>query len=143
LGESSKKSHIADVILTIGKGVDCPNHLHVCYVAKNRRGENTKAFTIRLNNGRFKEIPKPLFDKLKVEPDRKDYTEQEIDIMTQEELKAQARMKQALAGVTGGGNVSAPGGGSMPNPLQSPFGSAPTTKKNQQQPLLNPFTTRP
>ena len=124
LGESAKKAHIADTILTIGREKECPNHLHTCYVAKNRRGENTKAYTIRLNNGRFKEIPKSLYDKLKVETDKKDYQESEMDRMIEEELRSQSRLGQALNNLGIGNN--------------SPQVSTPQPKT-----LLNPFTTMP
>ena len=57
--------------------------------------------------------------------------------MIEEEMKSQARMKQALAGVTGGsGPINGGGNSNLPNPLQSPFGSS----KSAQSQLNNPFT---
>lgn len=132
VGESSRKQHAADVILTIGREVNCPNHLHTCYVAKNRRGENTIAYVIRLNNGRFKEIPRSLYDKLKAETDKRFYSEIELNNMIENEISAQHIMRQAMGGVTGGVGT---GGGS------SNFGQPGVSQQGPQlQPgLKNPF----
>lgn len=82
IGESSRKQHTADMIIGIGREERCPNHLHTIKISKNRRGEEgAKEYTIRLNNGRWKSLPKGLYDTLKAETEKKTYTEYEIDMM--------------------------------------------------------------
>lgn len=82
IGESSRKQHSADFILGIGREVGNPNHLHTFKISKSRRGEtDVIAYTIRLNNGRFKELPKDLYDSLKEVREKKTYTEKDIDMM--------------------------------------------------------------
>ena len=68
ISESSKKQQNADMIITRGKEPNCPNHLGVFKIVKNRRGEvDIKDYSIRLNNGRFMSIPKGVYDILKRE----------------------------------------------------------------------------
>lgn len=82
IGESSRKQHTADMIIGIGREVESPNHLHTFKISKSRRGEEgVKAYTIRLNNGRFKELPKAVYDDLKNLTEKKLYTEADIDSM--------------------------------------------------------------
>lgn len=85
IGESSRKQHTADMIIGIGKEISSPNKLHTFKISKNRRGESdVYAYTIRLSNGRFKQIPKQLYDDL-LHPQganiRRDFTEPEVDAM--------------------------------------------------------------
>lgn len=79
MGESSRKVHCVDVILSFGKaksGVSCG----ICRVAKNRRGEeNVEIPYVRLNNGRFKFIPKGLYNNLKGTQEKRVFTEGELD----------------------------------------------------------------
>ena len=82
IGESSRKQHTADMIIGIGREEKCPNHLHTIKISKNRRGEEgAKAYTIRLNNGRWKTLPKGLYDRLKQVTEKITYSEFEIDNM--------------------------------------------------------------
>ena len=82
IGESSRKQHTADMIIGIGREEKCPNHLHTIKISKNRRGEEgAKAYTIRLNNGRWKTLPKGLYDRLKQVTEKTTYSEFEIDNM--------------------------------------------------------------
>lgn len=82
IGESSRKQHTADMIIGIGREERCPNHLHTIKISKNRRGEEgAKEYTIRLNNGRWKSLPKGLYDTLKAETEKKVYAECDIDMM--------------------------------------------------------------
>ena len=103
IGESSRKQHTADMIIGIGREERCPNHLHTIKISKNRRGEEgAKAYTIRLNNGRWKEIPKGLYDQLKTDTEKKMYTESEIDSMIGQQsmqeykIKAEVEAKKRL-----------------------------------------------
>lgn len=82
VGESSRKQHTADCIIGIARETNSPNHLHTIKISKSRRGEvGAKVYTIRLNNGRFIEIPKPLYDQLKLVQEKKNYTDTDINAM--------------------------------------------------------------
>lgn len=83
IGESSKKQQTADMIIGIGKEIDSPNHLHTIKVVKSRRGEEgVRAYSIRLDNGRFVDLRyKALYDEIKKIPDRKKYTDADINAL--------------------------------------------------------------
>ena len=84
VGESSRKQHTADCIIGIGRIPDCPNHVHAIKLSKNRRGEeNVIAYAIRLNNARWKMIPRGVYEQLKGEKEKIEYTEGQIDQMIQ------------------------------------------------------------
>lgn len=105
VGESSRKQHTADIIIGLGREVDCPNHLHTFKISKSRRGEEgLKDYTIRLANGRFISIPKGLYDTLKQEREKKDYTEAEIEVMANQYLQTASsinnRVQQSVAQAT-------------------------------------------
>lgn len=79
IGESSRKQHCGDCILGIGREVNSPNHLHTIKISKSRRGEvGAKIYTIRLDNGRFIEIPRGLYDQLKMIQEKRHYTSADI-----------------------------------------------------------------
>lgn len=82
IGESSRKQHAADFIITMSNvNTDCPNHLYVQKLVKARRGKvGSKAYVIRVE-GRFIEIPKGLYDQLRQVTEEKNYTEAEIITM--------------------------------------------------------------
>jgi hypothetical protein len=81
IGESSRKQHTADFVLTISKTPECINQLGMMRLVKNRRGALDESAYIRLDNGHFKLIPKPLHDAIKGFNERKYYTDYEIDQM--------------------------------------------------------------
>lgn len=81
LGTSSRKGHIADVCITRTKEPQNLNGLGVFYICKNRHGENSIAYSIRLGNGRFKIIPKSVYQDLKNIQEKRYFSEQEIDMM--------------------------------------------------------------
>lgn len=81
LGTSSRKGHIADVVITRSKEPGNLNGLGVFYIAKNRHGQNSVAYSIRLQNGRFKVIPKAVYDDLKQIQEQRMFTESELDYM--------------------------------------------------------------
>lgn len=84
VGESSRKQHTADCIIGIGRVPDCPNHVHALKLSKNRRGEeNVIAYAIRMSNARWKMIPRGVYDQLKTERDKIEYTDGQIDRMVQ------------------------------------------------------------
>lgn len=122
IGESSRKQHTADMIIGIGREYENPNHLHTFKISKSRRGEEgVKAYTIRLNNGRFKELPKGVYDNiLKNVLDKRVFTEAEIDAMVAQYNTQVAAIQQNL-------NVNIQQNTINPNPQQ------------QSQQLSNPF----
>ena len=92
LGTSSRKGHIADVVITCGKEPNCLNGLVQFYIAKNRHGSNRVAHAIRLKNGRFKIIPKEVYNDIKGIPEQRDFSEGDIDMM----IDAYRRTKQSI-----------------------------------------------
>ena len=79
IAESSRKQHSCDCILGIGREINSPNHLHTIKISKSRRGEvGAKIYTIRLDNGRFIEIPRGLYDQLKMIQEKRHYTSADI-----------------------------------------------------------------
>lgn len=79
IGESSRKQHAADIIITRGRVTTNPNHLGIFKIVKNRRGETgAVVYSIRLSNGRFVNVPKNVYDLLKENSEKRNYTEQDI-----------------------------------------------------------------
>ena len=82
VGESSKKQQMVDQVITRGREPDCPNHLGIFKIVKNRRGNvDVRDYSIRLNNGRFMSIPRAVYNQLKQETEEKDYTAADIEGM--------------------------------------------------------------
>lgn len=83
--ESSRKQQFADWVLTLSKGFEGsnPNNLGIFTLPKCRRGDtNLMEYFIRLRtSGRFKVIPKGVWDDIKSVPDKMMYTEADIDAM--------------------------------------------------------------
>lgn len=99
LGESSRKQHFADWILTMSKGFEGPNpnNLGIFSIPKNRRGEtNVMEYFIRLSNGRFKVIPKEIWQNIKEIPEKRLFLESEIDMMVGEYTAQKQRIYQQL-----------------------------------------------
>lgn len=98
IGESSRKQHTADVIITRGRVVGNQNHLGVFKIAKNRRGEvGVEVGSIRLDNGRFIELPKDVYEMLKNDSkDKKNYTEADIQMIIDNYNRNKAQIQQKL-----------------------------------------------
>lgn len=97
IGESSRKQHAADMIITKGREVSSPNHLSIINIPKNRRGEtDLQAYSIRLSNGRTKIVPKSVYKSLLQYPDKKEFTESEIDAMIYADSKAYNEINAAI-----------------------------------------------
>lgn len=79
IGESSRKQHACDFCITISDLIDRnPNHLYYMSLVKARRGEvGAGAYMIRIQ-GRFIEIPKGVYDMIASVPDKKNYTERDL-----------------------------------------------------------------
>lgn len=96
VGESSKKIHYADFILTIGREIGNPNHLLTLSIVKNRRGQEGDIISaIRLDNGRFREIPRSIYDSIKQVNVNKHFTDSDIDSMIFQFNQNQSKMQQA------------------------------------------------
>lgn len=108
LGTSSRKGHIADVVITRSKEKDTLNGLGIFNIAKNRHGKNEIAYSIRLGNGRFKVIPRAVYDSIKQIPEYRAFTESEIDLMTRQyemqksriNYQVSEKVKQQISGPT-------------------------------------------
>lgn len=111
IAESSRKIHTADVLITISKGgmKYNPNHLGRMKIPKNRRGEEgVEVPYIRLNNGRFRVLTENVYSNLRSIPDKRFYTDTDIDKMIEQDMKnttqaaaqAQAQVSQPQSKVT-------------------------------------------
>lgn len=88
VGESSRKQHSADMIIGIGKNTDCPNHVHAINISKSRRGEiDVRSYSIRLGNGRFYPICRELYEELKKETNKIEYTEAQIKLLNDRKMQ--------------------------------------------------------
>lgn len=89
IGESSKKQHAADWIMTISNvNPDCPNHLYTMKLVKARRGEvGNKDYVIRIQ-GNFHVIEKGLYDNLRIDTEPRNYTYGDL-----ERIKTQYRLE--------------------------------------------------
>lgn len=97
IGESSRKQHAADMIITKGKEINSPNHLSIINIPKNRRGESDIIeYSIRLANGRTKPIPKSVYQDIKQLPEKQEFTEAEIDQMIFMYNQARASVNQSV-----------------------------------------------
>lgn len=113
VGESSRKQHSADMIITGGRVVGNPNHLGTFKIAKNRRGEEgIEQPYIRLNNGRFKALPHSVYDSLKGFKEKRHYSEVEIDALVNQYMSQfqniQRGLNQAQQKQNGGQKAAGP-----------------------------------
>lgn len=80
IGESSRKQHSADMIITRGRDTASPNHLGPMNIAKNRRGEtDVIEYSIRLGNGRTRILPKQVYMDIRAVKDKRNFTDKDID----------------------------------------------------------------
>lgn len=101
VGESSRKQHSADICITRSRIPDCPNNLGIFKIVKSRRGDvGRKIYSIRLGNGRFIELPKGVFDILKMETEKRDYTEGEINMMVRQYQAQLMKVNQEIGRVS-------------------------------------------
>lgn len=85
VGESSRKQHHADLIITRSRIPENPNNLGIFKIVKSRRGDvGRKIYTIRLNNGRFIALPKEIFKNLKDDTEKRDYKESDINLLVEQ-----------------------------------------------------------
>lgn len=100
VGESSRKIQVADVVITRGKYVGNQNNLGIFTIVKNRHGDLNKIYSIRLMNGRFRDVPRGVYDMLKQETDRKLYTDADIDAMIHSYNLQYSRIQQQVSQAT-------------------------------------------
>ena len=114
IGESARKVHSVDVAITGSRATDFGNS-GIFKIVKNRRGKNSiVSGYIRLNNGRFKYIPRDLFNYLRT-TDTSEWSESQVD-------DALFAYKQSTGngGLSGAGMNTASGGAST---INNPFGA--------------------
>lgn len=83
LSDSSKKYHNVDIQISRGKwSGGAMQTLGIFKITKNRRGEVGDTFpSIRMPNGRFRVLPKGVYESLKQLPEKRNFTDSEIDAM--------------------------------------------------------------
>ena len=97
IGESARKAACADFIITRGRVAGNPNHLGKFKIAKNRRGEEGyEVGSIRLNNGRFIILPDEVYEQLKRETTKRDYTEADINAMIAQYNRISSNMNRHI-----------------------------------------------
>lgn len=102
VGESARKIHTADIVITRGRVADNPNHLGKFKIAKNRRGEEGfEIGSIRLNNGRFMILPDEVYNELKRETTKRDYTEADINAMIAQYNRINSNMNRQIQQAAG------------------------------------------
>lgn len=95
LSESSRKQAICDMILTIGRCPNTPNHIGVMKIAKNRRGEaGDKSHYVRLANGRFRLISHTIYAEIKNLPMKRNYVDADIDMMERQDQISKMQYSQ-------------------------------------------------
>lgn len=113
IGESARKAACSDFIITRGRVAGNPNHLGKFKIAKNRRGEEGyEVGSIRLNNGRFIILPDEVYEQLKRETTKRDYTEADINAMIAQynriHTNINRQINQAAQQYGGGQPISGP-----------------------------------
>ncbi len=120
VGESSRKIQVADVVITRGKFTGNQNNLGIFTIAKNRHGDLNKIYSIRLMNGRFRELPRGVYDLLKQETEKKLYTDADIDSMIHNfnynYTKIQQQVNQATQQTSQVGQFKSTGANPFANP---------------------------
>lgn len=97
IGESAGKVHAADLIITRGKEPGNLNGLGTFKIVKNRSGdENVIDYSILLKNGRFKSLPKAIFEDIKQVQDKKMFSETEIDTMVSMYLQSRSNFNKEI-----------------------------------------------
>lgn len=108
VGESSRKVQTLDALITLSNvNPDCPNNVFVLSCAKNRRGRQGRTYVVRPQSyASFLEIPKAVYDQLRVVQEERDYSPNDIDAMihqsnvnayTQQNLMNQVQQNGNLA----------------------------------------------
>lgn len=115
VGESARKIHAVDWCLTRARLPENLNGLGTSKIVKSRRGEEQVVdYNIRLSNGRFKSVPKSVFEKLAEIKDKQEFKEAEIDHFIESYYKInkeiQSDIKKKTAPGSGSGKDTLPWG---------------------------------
>ena len=128
-GESSRKQHNVDCMITASRGglKFNPNHIGYFKIAKNRRGEEGIVVPyIRLNNGRFRIIPQDVYNTISCIPDKRNYTDADINRMIDMsnnqmmQIQQQMTIQQGQANQSSGKSKSKGGKGQQPQQTLDP-----------------------
>ena len=110
VGESARKIHAVDWCLTRGREPGNLNGLGISKIVKSRRGdEQVVDYNIRLNNGRFKSLPRAVYEDLKQIDEKRDFTESEIDQMINNYIVSRKGVENDLNKKMGNSVASVPG----------------------------------
>lgn len=110
VGESARKIHAVDWCLTRGREPGNLNGLGISKIVKSRRGdEQVVDYNIRLNNGRFKSLPRAVYEDLKQIDEKRDFTESEIDQMINNYIVSRKGVENDLNKKMGNSAASVPG----------------------------------
>ena len=111
VGESARKIHAVDWAMTRTRENGNLNGLGICKIIKSRRGEeNVIDYNIRLGSGRFKSVPRDVYDNLRQVKEKRTFTEKDIDAMITSWQQAQQANRMSMANRInnmGGGDSSA------------------------------------
>lgn len=79
---SRRKIEIVDACLTLTQNRDSVNDLCIFKMVKNRRGRpNDMIYAIRLGSGRFRDIPRGVYDQISMLQERREFSDMDIDQM--------------------------------------------------------------
>lgn len=124
---SSHKVDVVDFIITRSRGglEINPNNLGVSTITKNRRGEtNVTDYNIRLQNGRFRSLPKKVYDDIKIIREKRCFSEADIDLMINnyniQYNQAQQSIYKHGSGPQQGNNINVQQTVSGPTPFNRP-----------------------
>ncbi len=97
LSDSSRKAHIADVVLTISRisGEDTPHNIFLIKLVKARRGKTIRGFFYR-SQARFIEIPRGLAEQLRMDTGDQEYTDQQILAMAERYKQQEQNIQQSI-----------------------------------------------
>lgn len=122
VGESSRKIHAVDWAMTRSREINDLNGLGIFKIVKSRRGEeNVIAYSIRLGNGRFKILPRGVYEQIKNITEKREFTEQDIDGMIASYQGASRVAHGIVQNKMNNQQQQGVGGGWMPAPGPSPF----------------------
>ena len=98
LAESSKKGQIEDAVIAMSKisGPECPHQIFDIRFTKCRRGRVGTHGTFIRNQARFIEIPRGLAEQLKMETEDREYTDQQIQAMSERYKQSERVVNQAI-----------------------------------------------
>ena len=124
---SSHKVDVVDFIITRSKGGEKPNpnNLGISTITKNRRGEtNIIDYNIRLQNGRFRSLPKKVYDDIRMIQEKRCFSEADIDLMINnyniQYNQAQQSIYKHGSGLQQGNNINIRQTVSGPTPFNRP-----------------------